>query len=196
AVLEAMGSGGAGADFAASAKWFRQAADHGVKDSQFNLAILYAQGNGVPRDLAQSYKWFAIAALAGDKDAAEKRDEVAKALKPGELDAMKTAVKAWKPIPLDPVANNVPVPPEWAGTDTKTSSIDMSKAIRNIQAILDNNGFDAGKPDGIMGARTKSAIKAFQKSVGQEPTGEISDALIKELLALNAKHAGKTDKKS
>ncbi|MGN6550584.1 MAG: peptidoglycan-binding protein [Pararhizobium sp.] len=195
AVLYAMGTG-EGGDFAAAAKWFRQAADHGVKDSQFNLAILYAQGNGVPRDLAQSYKWFAIAAADGDKDAAEKRDQVAEALKPGELAAMKTAVKAWKPLPLDPAANSVPVPPEWAGTDTKTSSIDMSKAVRNIQAILDNNGFDAGKPDGIMGAKTKSAIKAFQKSVGQQPTGEITDALIKELLALNAKHAGKDDKKS
>jgi len=63
--------------------------------------------------------------------------------------------------------------------------VDMSKAIRNIQAILDGNGFDAGKPDGIMGEKTRSAIKAFQKSVGDEPSGKITDALIKKLLDLN-----------
>ena len=61
----------------------------------------------------------------------------------------------------------------------------MKKAITNIQAILNNNGYDVGKPDGLMGAKTTAAIKAFQASVGQKPTGEITDALVKELLARN-----------
>ena len=37
----------------------------------------------------------------------------------------------------------------------KTASIDMTKAINNIQAILNKNGYDAGKPDGVMGDKTK-----------------------------------------
>ena len=37
---------------------FRQAAEHGVRDSQFNLAILHARGLGVPQDLIEAYKWF------------------------------------------------------------------------------------------------------------------------------------------
>ena len=184
AVLDAMGNGGK-PDYDAAAEWFRKAAEHGVKDSQFNLAILYAQGRGVPRDLSQSYKWFAVAAAAGDGDATRKRDEVAAALDAADLKKARAAASDWKPTPVDPAANAVAVPPEWSGTDTRTASVDMSKAIRNIQAILDNNGFDAGKPDGIMGAKTRSAIKAFQKSVGAEPTGEVTDALIKKLLDLN-----------
>ena len=67
-----------------------------------------------------------------------------------------------------------------------SASVDMSKAVRNIQAILNNNGFDAGKPDGQMGKKTVAAIKAFQKSVGQEPTGEITEQLVKELLKRNS----------
>ena len=63
----------------------------------------------------------------------------------------------------------------------------MKRAIRNIQAILNNNGFDAGTPDGEMGKKTVAAIKAFQKSVGQESTGRIDDALVKELLKRNKK---------
>jgi localization factor PodJL len=63
----------------------------------------------------------------------------------------------------------------------------MKRAIRNIQAILNNNGFDAGKPDGELGKKTVVAIKAFQKTVGQEPTGQIDDALVKELLKHNKK---------
>ena len=77
------------------------------------------------------------------------------------------------------------LPDEWVGKPTKTASVDMKKAIRNIQAILNNNGFNAGTPDGEMGKKTVTAIKAFQKSVGQKETGEIDDALVTELLKRN-----------
>ncbi|WP_438750404.1 peptidoglycan-binding protein [Pararhizobium sp. O133] len=181
-----LASGGATSpDFAAAGKWFGEAAEHGIRDSQFNLAILYARGNGVKQDLEESYKWFAIAARDGDTDAAQKRDEVGKALKPEQLESAKAKFDAWKVTPLDANANSVDVPDAWVGKGVKTASVDMKKALRNIQAILNNNGFNAGKPDGEMGQKTVSAIKAFQKSIGQEPTGQITDALVKELLKRN-----------
>ncbi|MBP1870950.1 localization factor PodJL [Ensifer adhaerens] len=185
AVMLASGRDGA-PDFAEATKWFAKAAELGVRDSQFNLAVLYARGNGVPQDLESSYKWFAAAAREGDLDAAAKRDEVAKAMKPEQLSSAKAKADAWKPQAVDAKANTVDVPDAWIGPANKTASIDMSKAIRNIQAILNNNGFDAGKPDGQMGKKTVAAIKAFQTSVGQEPTGEITDQLVKELLKRNS----------
>jgi localization factor PodJL len=186
AVLNASGAEG-GPDYAAAADWFKKAAELGVSDSQFNLAILYARGNGTTQNLVESYKWFAIAAKGGDQDAAQKRDEVAKAMRQQDLEAARAAVEAWKPQPLDTRANGVQLPDEWAGeTAVKTSSVDMEKAIRNIQAILNKNGFDAGEPDGKMGQKTIGAIKEFQTSLGQEPTGKINDAMVKELLARNS----------
>ncbi|MFC3074839.1 peptidoglycan-binding protein [Shinella pollutisoli] len=185
AVLLATGTGDATPDFDGAAKWFEKASDLGVRDSQFNLAILYARGNGVTQDLEESYKWFAIAARDGDRDAAGKRDEVANAMRPEQLSSAKAKVELWKPQPLDDKANAADLPDEWAGTATKTASVDMKKAIRNIQAILNNNGFNAGAPDGQMGKKTVAAIKAFQKSVGQPETGEIDDALVTELLKRN-----------
>ncbi len=182
-----MASGGEGApDFAAAGKWFAKAADLGVRDSQFNLAILYARGNGVKQDLEESYKWFAIAARDGDTDAGQKRDEVAAAMRPEQLTSAKAKFEAWKVQLQDTKANAAEVPDSWVGKGVKTSSVDMKKAVRNIQAILNNNGFDAGKPDGELGKKTVSAIKAFQKSIGEEPTGEITDALVKELLKRNS----------
>ncbi|MCY0149789.1 peptidoglycan-binding protein [Hoeflea sp. G2-23] len=172
-------------DFDNAAEWFGRAADVGVRDSQVNLAILYARGDGVTRDLVQSYKWFAIAANDGDKDAAVKRDEVFNALRPEQAEAARAAVANWTAKPISPEANAVEVPATWGGDSTETAAVDMGKAIRNIQAILNNNGFDAGKADGMMGKKTISAIKAFQSSIGMEPTGEITDALVKELLARN-----------
>ncbi|WP_454848107.1 peptidoglycan-binding protein [Rhizobium binxianense] len=185
AVLYASGALGQ-QDYATAATWFTKAANLGVTDSQFNLAILCARGNGVPTDLEESYKWFAIAAKAGDKDAAQKRDEVANAMKPDQLEGARAKADLWKPEPLDNKANGVEIPDAWAnGPAPKTATVDMKKAIRNIQAILNNNGFDAGRPDGEMGAKTVAALKNFQKSIGQEPNGKVNDATVKALLERN-----------
>ncbi|MBW9112123.1 SEL1-like repeat protein [Rhizobium cauense] len=184
AVLHASGALGQ-QDYKVAADWFVKAADLGITDSQFNLAILCARGNGVAQDLTESYKWFAIAAKGGDKDAAQKRDEVANAMKPDQLEKARAKADLWKAGPLDSKANGVDVPDEWVGNATKTSTVDMKKAIRNIQAILNNNGFDAGLPDGEMGAKTVAAIKSFQKSIGQEPSGKINDDTVRALLERN-----------
>jgi localization factor PodJL len=185
AVLYASGAAGQ-PDYAAAVNWFSRAADLGVADSQFNLAILFARGNGVKQDLEESYKWFAVAAKGGDKDAAQKRDEVANAMRKEQLESARAKVDTWKAKELDTKANAVNLPDEWAsGKPLTTASVDMDKAIRNIQAILNKGGFDAGTPDGKMGQKTVTAIKAFQTSVGQEPNGKINDALVKELLARN-----------
>lgn len=184
AVIYASGADGV-QDYPSAAKWFSRAAELGISDSQFNLGILNARGNGVPQDLEASYKWFAIAAKEGDKDAAQKRDEVANVMTPEQLEKARAAVDLWKPQILDVDANSANTPDEWAGKGLKTATVDMKKAIQNIQGILNNNGFDAGVPDGVMGEKTVTAIKAFQKSIGQEPTGKVSDQLVKELLARN-----------
>ncbi|MEM5471447.1 peptidoglycan-binding protein [Hoeflea sp. AS60] len=176
---------GAVPDYENAAEWFTRAAEVGVRDSQVNLAILYARGDGVPRDLEKSYKWFAIAANDGDKDAAVKRDEVFNALRPEQAEAARASVANWTAQPIEADANEVEVPASWQGASTETASVDMSKAIRNIQAILNNNGFDAGPPDGVMGKKTVAALKQFQTSIGMEATGEIDDKLVKELLARN-----------
>jgi localization factor PodJL len=182
AVLYATGTLGA-PDFTSAAKWFTEAANHGVRDSQFNLAILFAKGSGVTQDLVQSYKWFAVAAKDGDVDAAQKRDEVGKVLSADQLTKAKAEVDGWKPAATDDKANATILPDAWAGKAQKTNSVDMKKAITYIQAMLNKNGFDVGRPDGVMGAKTVAAIKQFQSSVGQQPTGDINDALVKELIA-------------
>ncbi|MFZ9632550.1 MAG: hypothetical protein ACO3EK_01665, partial [Alphaproteobacteria bacterium] len=46
AVLIAEGAAGK-PDYGTAAQWFRSAAEHGVRDSQYNFAILNARGLGV-----------------------------------------------------------------------------------------------------------------------------------------------------
>lgn len=180
-VLYAMGADGK-TDNEEAARWFRKAAQLGIADSQFNLGILSAKGAGVPQDLEEAYKWFALVAKAGDSDAAAKRDEIAKALDPEALENAKTKAELWKPKTLDRDANFVDIPPEWNTDKTTTASVDMNKAIANIQVILNKNGYEAGPIDGVMGEKTRAAIAAFQKDNGMKPTGQIDDALVHALL--------------
>ncbi len=182
AVLLATGTDGA-SDNDAAARWFQAAADLGVKDSQFNLGILSAKGVGMKQDLADSYKWFALVAKTGDKDAAAKRDEVAKALAPEQLEKARQTAELWTAKPLDPAANTVELPEGWQDAPTTTASVDMKKAVQNIQLILNKNGYAAGTADGIMGAKTKEAIMAFQGDNDMPRTGEVDEKLVDALLA-------------
>lgn len=182
AVLYAMGAEG-GTDNDAAAKWFTQAAELGVKDSQFNLGILSAKGVGMKQSLEESYKWFALVAKTGDKDAANKRDEIGKALRPEQLERARAAAELWKPKAIDPAANTTDIPAAWQESGEKTASVDVRKAVQDIQAILNKNGYDAGNPDGMMGGKTRAAIVQFQKDNGMEPTGAIDQTLVNTLLA-------------
>ncbi|MDO1580933.1 peptidoglycan-binding protein [Rhizobium oryzicola] len=183
AVLYASGAQGT-PDYKNAMEWFEKAAELGVTDSQFNLAILYARGNGATQNLEESYKWFAIAAKGGDKDAGQKRDEVANALKPDQLKAAREKAESWKPQPLDPKSNTISSAEAW-GDKTQNASVDMGKAIRNIQAILNRKGYDAGQPDGMMGKKTVQAIKAFQRKNGLPDDGNVTEALVRKLLEQN-----------
>ena len=181
AVLFAMGTDGA-ADNESAARWFTEAADLGVKDSQFNLGILAAKGVGMKQNLEDSYKWFALVAKGGDQDAAAKRDEIAKALQPDQLERARAAADLWKPKPVDAETNPVEIPDSWQEGSETTASIDMKKAVQNIQLILNKNGYDAGGADGVMGDKTKTAIATFQSDNGMEPTGEVNEKLVRALL--------------
>lgn len=183
-VLFAMGADGP-ADNKSAARWFIEAAEHGVKDSQFNLGILSAKGMGMQQDLTEAYKWFAIVAQSGDRDAAAKRDEIAAALPPEQLKQAENKTALWKVKKVDPAVNLVDIPESWRESRELTASVDMTKAITNIQLILNQEGFDAGTPDGIMGAKTKAAITQFQKANGLNPTGQVDEALVRTLLEKN-----------
>ena len=43
----------------------RQAADQGDADAQYNLGLMYANGEGVPEDDAEAVRWYRLAADQG-----------------------------------------------------------------------------------------------------------------------------------
>ncbi|MFX0547425.1 peptidoglycan-binding protein [Roseovarius sp. S1116L3] len=57
--------------------------------------------------------------------------------------------------------------------DPPLSPAEMAQAARGVQSALNARGFDAGPVDGQPGQRTRTAIAAFQSSIGASPTGTL-----------------------
>jgi TPR repeat protein len=95
--LAALNLGGAGrsSDYEAAAHWFNEAAERGLLDSQFNLALLYEQGLGVEQNLLQAYHWYGIAARAGDEESARRLDRLKPQLAADQLSAEEQRLNAW-----------------------------------------------------------------------------------------------------
>lgn len=78
-----------------------------------------------------------------------------------------------------------PQAPQLASADggaTAAASAPVdADAIRQVQQRLNALGFQAGTPDGRMGSRTRSAVRAYQQAAGLLATGEIDPALLASL---------------
>jgi TPR repeat protein len=84
-------------DYREAARWFERSAQQGYTKSQLNLGAMYAIGRGVKRDYVQSYVWFSLCAAGGDERCTEKRDAIAKQLKPSKLARAQRIATEWKP---------------------------------------------------------------------------------------------------
>ena len=94
-------------DYATVARWFTAAATHGVKDSQYNVAILHERGLGVRKDPAEALFWYLAAAQQGDEAAANKAAALEIELAPAPAQAARERFETWQPEKLQPNANMV-----------------------------------------------------------------------------------------
>jgi localization factor PodJL len=101
-------------DYAQAASWFRKAAERGLKDSQFNLAVLHERGLGLPRNPEDAVFWYSLAAVQGDEEAAAKAKALEADLAPDAARQVRVRLMDWRALPADQKANVVPVDdPSW-----------------------------------------------------------------------------------
>jgi localization factor PodJL len=170
-------------DMEKAVAWFNEAANFGLKDSQFNLGIVHGRGiGGVEKNPVEAYKWFAIAAKSGDQKAIDRRDEIKADLTAEQLKAAQAEVDVWAAQPLNEEANSIAIPDAWRGAASAETTLEPD-VVKEVQVILNNKGFLVGAPDGVMGERTLSAIKKFQRSAGIPATGKVDERLMRALRA-------------
>lgn len=176
ATYNASGEGG-DVNAQVAAEWFRKAAEFGHADSQYNIAQIYATGSGISPSQTDALFWYELAARNNDLDARAAADAL---LADGNVSQEAAAqvrqrVDNWRPTARNAVANGQVGPQAW-----NNNAIEQTLGTQRILAAL---GYTVGTPDGIMGEQTRTAIRAFEKSVGLPVTGDINDRLVD---ALNA----------
>ena len=87
------------ADLAQAAYWYRNAAEQGLTDAQYNLAMAHFRGAGVTQDYVEVFKWFHIAASysrgADRGQYAASRDAIATRLTPEQVSDARQRAQTW-----------------------------------------------------------------------------------------------------
>lgn len=55
----------------------------------------------------------------------------------------------------------------------KYKSVSHTGSVKQIQIALQNAGYDVGKVDGVMGGKTRSAVRDFQKANSLKVNGKV-----------------------
>ena len=155
---------------------------------------MYEFGHGVHQDLVQAHKWYNLAASrasSSDPDlremAVRSRDRIAARLTPTQLAKTQRLAREWRPqtSTAEPPVHKqrpstsaalTPSAPNAGAESTRDRIVNLQRALRRL-------GYGPGPVDGILGARTKTAIRAFQADAGLLVTGQISEHLESAVLA-------------
>lgn len=203
--LASLGGSGVARDPEEALNWFRRAGAGGNPRGAYNAGRLYENGDlGVP-DRRAATDWYRIAADAGDakaKAALERLQAAAHPSTPVPLGAgfvilapdtsffvaTQTTEAAARPEPIldnqaaqmatrEPdVSVEAPVIPAVTAEPRVTTG-----QIKEIQQLLGQLNFDAGRADGRMRRKTGAAIADFQESRELPVTGRPSVALLEAL---------------
>ena len=174
AVFMAEGDGGE-QTYAGAVEWFRKGAEYGVVDSQYNLGVLYEQGLGISPNLTESLFWFNVAAKNGDGGAPAKVTELTGRVSSEAAALARSRAENWAPANSNGIANGRFGAQPW--------NVGNPLQVAAVQKALNSIGYDAGVPDGIMGATTALAIREYQSTNGLTVTGTVTPALIDTLNA-------------
>ncbi|WP_017932023.1 SEL1-like repeat protein [Robiginitomaculum antarcticum] len=158
-------------------QWFRKAGEFGMTDAQFNVAVLYDQGNGIASDPAEAYFWYAIAGQAGDQESASRAQQLSAKLTPDMRARMDSRIADFRPSDFSLSANGIFPNVPWE----KKVAVNNREKVARVQTLLANIGYDIGGVDGAAGPRTRDAIREFERLNSLPITGKVSDPLLQRL---------------
>jgi len=132
--------------------WLRRSAQQGNSRAQFSLAIARLKGLGSPTNLQQGLIWLQRSKQLNYAPAKEVVKELSKQY-PKEMHRAERLGQNWKALPDDRMAAHY--------------------QLAYIQQRLNQEGYDAGSADGLLGPRTTAAIRAFtqKNGINEMPAG-------------------------
>ena len=146
-----------------AARWYGKAAAQGHRGAQFAYGVVHAAGLGLPRNRVAGHAWLSLAAAQGHAKAEQVLAALAKKMTPQQIRKAESGAAGFRPGQNQSFA------------DTPT--------VMYVQQSLNVLGFDAGPVDGLIGPRTRDAIRRFQSGAELPDDGEVSPDLLRRLLA-------------
>ncbi len=143
-------------DRAWGAHWVGQSAASGLATAQYSLGVLWAQGVGLPRDEVQGAAWLERARRQGSRTADEVLGALKKRLDAGQWQRARRMARGSMGSPL-------------------------RSRTRFIQVRLTQLGYPVGAPDGLWGAKSRSALQAFQRDQELAVSGRVDRATLDRL---------------
>lgn len=166
-------------DGVAAVAWYKRAAAQGSGAAQFNLAVAYQMGRGVPKDSAETLFWLLIAMRADDVAIRGRALGAVATLSSILTEDIKSRARRradqWQAI-----AEEVVEPED--GADVRPYMTLSEADIMTIQRRLKNFGYDPGVIDGVAGAQTQRALAGFFEDRSLEwRHGPLSHDLLEKL---------------
>ena len=197
AVMLAYGLG-LDADPEGALQWYQAAANQSHPEALFNLALSYVRGAGVDPDLLQAAHWFEQAA---QESIAEANMELGRLYETGldgapdleqarlwyeraQLTGVDGAGEALVRVIDQLASQQQAAPAQVSGLPTGDDTPATRAEIREIQQLLNEFDFDAGPEDGVIGEKTRTAIRSFQQAGGLPVDGRATRGLLVRLKSL------------
>ncbi len=170
--------------------WYHSAADQSHPLAQLNLARFYALGRGVPQSYEEAARWYEAAAAQGMAKAYYNLSEMYRNGLGVARDAAKAEELASEAIrlgwdgPIDPDAASRTEEAQEVRTrigagEGLQESLPVGEAtVLAIQETLREDGLYDGRVDGLVGPKTRAAIRAYESIHGLPQTGAPTEALL------------------
>jgi len=167
-------------DYTRAFQEYRQSAHAGNPLAQYMMGRLYAEGRGVGEDKPTAYMWFDLSASNGNSRAITARDAIAAEMDADEIERAQEMAADWR-ANRPAIATAQPTP--------AAAPASAPYSLRNVQVALGQLGYSVGTPDGVIGPKSRAAIRAFQVDAGLPTSGEPSLALYDKLQEAIAKRS-------
>ena len=178
---------------------WREAAAGGDARAMLALGRRYRDGIGLPQDWVLAHMWLNLAASRGAEDAVAERNALTRDLTPEERAEAQRRARNWRPdsdrraaaeeelrgtastAPPQPTAASGGPAPASASAKRPPISEPPPHAIRDAQRLLVALGYEPGPADGIWGARTGGAYRAFLRDAGLSDEETLSPPTLKAM---------------
>ena len=135
-------------DAAEAVQWYRLAAEQGLADAQYNLGVMYANGEGVPQDNVEAHMWLNLAASQFTGEQRERtvaaRDRVAERMTPADLSEAQRRAREWHAAHQLPLTSSIARRAAGPATGSRPPSRRArSRSICVVNGRLRHEGDDA-----------------------------------------------------